>query len=57
MLQQNLLSNQLNVKIILQSLAVKESSLSKSNDSELKACKHRNENGCCSKSQAQCILL
>jgi hypothetical protein len=57
MLQQNFTLNQLSVKIIQPSLAVKNNSLSKRNDSEEKSCKHRNENGWCCKSQRQCLLL
>jgi hypothetical protein len=55
--QQNFTSNQSPAKIILPLLAVKNSSLSNRNTSEEKSCKHRNENGCCSKSQRQCLLL
>jgi len=55
MLQQNLTSNQLPVKIIQPSLAIENSSLLKTNEEN--ACKHRNENGWCSKSQRQCSLL
>ncbi len=57
MLQQNLTSNQLPVKIIQPSLAVKNSSQAKRNDGKEKNCKHRNENGWCSKSQRQCSLI
>jgi len=57
MLQQNLTSDQLSVKIIQPSLAVKHSPLSKRSDGEETTCKHRNENGWCSKSQRQCSSL
>jgi hypothetical protein len=57
MLQQNLTSNQLPVKIIHPSLAVENSSLSKSNNSKAKSCKHRNENGYCRKGQRQCLVI
>jgi hypothetical protein len=57
MLKQSLTSNQLAVKILQPSLAVKNNSLSKRNDGEEKNCNHRNENGWCSKSQRQCSLL
>jgi hypothetical protein len=57
MLQQNLSSNQLPVKIMEPSLAVKNSPLSKRNDREENTCKHRNDNGWCSKSQRQCSAL
>lgn len=57
MLPQNLTSNQFPVKIIQPSLAVKNSSLSKRKDREENICKHRNENGWCSKSQRQCLSL
>jgi hypothetical protein len=55
MLQQNLTSNQLPVKIMQLSLALKNSPLSKRNDREENT--YRNENGWCSKSQRQCSLL
>jgi hypothetical protein len=51
MLQQNHTSNQLPVKIIQPLLAVKNDSLTKRNNGGVKSCKHRNENGWCSKSQ------
>jgi len=57
MLQQNFTSNQVPVKIKQPLLVVKNSLLAKRNDSENKSCKHRNENGRCSKSQRQCLLL
>ena len=57
MLPQNFTLNQSPVIIIKQLLALKNSSKSKQNDSEEKNCKHRNENGWCSKSQRQCLLL
>jgi hypothetical protein len=57
MLQQNFTSLQLPVKIIHPLVTVKNSSLSTRNDIEDKACKHRNENDWCSKSQRQCLLL
>jgi len=57
MLQQNFTSNQSPIKIIQPSLAAKNNSLSKINDSEEKGCKHRNENGWCSKTHKQCLLL
>jgi len=57
MLQQNPTSNQLPVKIMQPSLAVKNGPLSKRNDREENICKHMNENGWCSKSQRQCSSL
>jgi len=57
MLQQNLTSDHLPVKTMQPSLAVKNSQLSKRNDREENTCKHRNENGWCSKSQRQCSSL
>jgi len=57
MQQQNLSLNQLPAKIIQPSLAVKNNLLPKRNDCEKKSCKHRNENGWCSKSQRQCSLI
>jgi hypothetical protein len=57
MLQQNLTSNQLPVKIMQPSLAVKNGPLSKRNDREGNTCKHMNENGWCSKNQRQCSSL
>jgi len=57
MLQQTISSNQLPVKIIQPSLAVKNNPLSNRNDREENTCRHRNENGWCSKGQRQCSLL
>lgn len=57
MLQQNLTSDQIPVKIMQLSLVVNNSPLSKRNDREENTCKHRNENGWCSKSQRQCLSL
>lgn len=57
MLQQNLRSDQLPVKNIQLSVAVKNSSESKRKDREENFCNHRNENGWCSKSQKQCFSL
>jgi hypothetical protein len=57
MLQQNLSSDQLTVKIMQPSVAVKNNTLSKRNDREEYTCKHRTENGWCTRSQKQCLLL
>ena len=56
MVQQNITLHQLPVNV-LEPLKIKNNSLLKRKDSEEKTCKHRNENGWCSKSQRQCLLL
>jgi len=57
MLQQTISSDHLPVKIIQPLLAVKNNPQSNRNDREENTCKHRDENGWCSKSQRQCSLL
>jgi len=57
MLPQNFTLHQSPALIIQQPLILKKSSLPEKNDSDKKSCKHRNENGWCSKSQRQCWLL
>jgi hypothetical protein len=57
MLQKNFTFNQSSVKITQPLVTVKNNSLSTGNDGKEKACKHRNENGYCSKSQRQCMLV
>jgi len=57
MLQQTLTSNRLPAQIITAPLTLKNSSPSSLKDGEEKGCKHRNENGWCSKSQRQCLLI
>ncbi len=57
MLQQNLTSNKLPVKIIRPSLTIKNNLLSTTKDSGEKSCEHRNENGWCSKIKNQCLSI
>jgi hypothetical protein len=56
MLQLTLSSNRLPVKIIQPSLAVKNNLPTDRDDKIENTCKHRNENGWCSKSLRQCSL-
>jgi hypothetical protein len=57
MQQQNFNSNLAPVKIAQPPLTVKSNLLLKRMDSKVKSCRHRNENGWCSKGQRQCLLV
>jgi len=56
MLQQNITSNQLPVKILSPGL-IDEKNTIQNNNSKATNCEFRNKNGWCSKSERKCLLV